>query len=291
MFNRKAIYSILFGLLMLSAILAVIISYSRQSQKLRVIFFNVGQGDAILVSQGQNQMLIDGGKDGKIILEKLGKYVPFWDRTIEMVVATHPDADHIGGLVDVARSYNLGTVMETKSASDSQTYKAWEDQLASKKIQKIEAVKNVTIKFPNGAEADVLYPFSSVGENSGADSNSNSVVIKLNSEGEKFLFTGDLPAEKEMELVNNEIDIDADILKVSHHGSKYATSEEFLKAVSPQEAVISVGKNNSYGHPAPEITQKLLKRGVKIYRTDEMGDIEYSCDIFSDNIGCKMRFN
>jgi competence protein ComEC len=274
--NRKIIYNILLALLALGIILFFIIQFSLQSQSLKVIFFDVGQGDAILISQGQNQTLIDGGRDGKIILEKLGKYIPFWDRTIETVIATHPDADHIGGLVSVAKNYKIESVLETSAQSDSQTYIAWEDLISSKNMQKIEALKNITIKFPESARIEILYPESSV---IGAknESNDRSVVARLIFGENKFLFTGDLPAEKEAVLIGCGADMKADVLKVSHHGSKYSTSEEFLKAVSPQDAVISVGKNNSYGHPAPEITDRLLKSGAKIWRTDVMGDIQYNC--------------
>lgn len=274
--NRKIICSLLLMLLALGVILFLIIQFSLQSQELKVIFFDVGQGDAILVSQGQNQVLIDGGKDGKIILEKLGKYIPFWDRAIETVIATHPDQDHIGGLVDVAKNYKIETVLETDARSDSQTYGSWEDLISSKNIQKTEAIKNTTIKFPNEARIEILYPFFSVGD-AGSNSNDWSVVAKLIFGENKFLFTGDLPNTKETELIADKADIKADVLKVSHHGSKYATSEEFLRAVSPKEAVISVGKNNMYGHPAPEIIGRLLKNGIKIWRTDELGDIKYIC--------------
>jgi competence protein ComEC len=274
--NRKIIYSFLAMLLALGLILFLIIQFSLQSQSLKVIFFDVGQGDAILVSQGQNQLLIDGGKDGKIILEKLGKYVPFWDRTIETVIATHPDQDHIGGLVSVAKNYKIGTVLETDAKSDSQTYGAWEDLIKNKNIQKIEAIKNTSIKFFESAQIKILYPKLKA-NGAGAESNGWSVVAKLIFGENKFLFTGDLPAEKEAELVGDGADVKADVLKVSHHGSKYATSEEFLNVVNPEEAVISVGKNNAYGHPAPEIIDRLLKSGAKIWRTDELGDIKYVC--------------
>lgn len=274
--NRKIIYSFLVMLLALAIILFLIIQFSLQSQSLKIIFFDVGQGDGILISQGQNQVLIDGGKDGKIILEKLGKYIPFWDRTIEAVIATHPDQDHIGGLIEVAKNYKIETVLETGARSDSQTYKTWEDLIGNKNIQKTEAIKNASIKFPDEAQVQILYPFFSVND-AGSNSNDWSVVAKLNFGENKFLFTGDLPGAKEAELISSRSDIGADILKVSHHGSKYATSEEFLNAVSPAEAVISAGKNNSYGHPAPEIIERLLKHGVKIWRTDVMGDIKYIC--------------
>lgn len=286
--NRKAIYGVILALLALSLILAAIISYCARSQNLKVIFFDVGQGDAILISQGNNQMLIDGGKDGKLILEKLGRFVPFWDRMIETVIATHPDADHIGGLVEVAKNYEIGAVLETNARSDSQTYSAWEEAIAG--TEKIEARKGINIKFPEDTEISVLYPFFSI-DNQGSNSNDYSVVAKLSFRENKFLFTGDLPVEKELDLINYKGDISADILKVAHHGSKYSTSEEFLDAISPREAIISVGKNNSYGHPAQEILDRIKKQGIIIRRTDEMGDIEYECMANDGENSCKIGVN
>ena len=145
-----------------------------------------------------------------------------------------------------------------------------------KNVAKIEALKNTEIKFPEGAQIQILYPFSST-SGAGSGSNDQSIAAKLNFGKNKFLFTGDLPAEKEAGLAANKADLKADVLKVSHHGSKYATSAEFLDAVNPEEAVISVGKNNAYGHPAPEVVDRLLKAGIKIWRTDAMGDIQYVC--------------
>jgi competence protein ComEC len=277
--NRKVIYTTLFLLLALAFILAGIIFYAKNNDNLKIIFFDVGQGDAALISQGQNQILVDGGKNGKLVLEKLGQYVPFWDRSIEMVAATHPDQDHIGGLIDVLKNYNAGAVLETRAGSDSQTFKAWKEAVNQENAENIEAVKNVTIKFPNGAEAEVLYPFFSIESPGSSSTNQYSIVIRLNWGKDSFLFTGDLPAKQELELTGDKLAQDSRVLKVAHHGSKYSTSVEFVKAVKPEEAIVSVGKNNSYGHPAPEVIDRLLQNGVKIYRTDEMGDIIYQCKV------------
>jgi len=290
--NRKAIYATLFLLLALAFILGGIIFYAKNSRELAVIFFDVGQGDAILISHGNNQMLIDGGKNGKIILEKLGKHIPFWDRTIEAVIATHPDQDHIGGLIDVAEAYNISNIIETNSISESQTFLAWKEAEKSEHSQILEAIKGLTVKFPEGADAQVIYPFSSVISPNKSSANQYSVVMELKSGENSFLFTGDLPAEQELALIREKSALNSRVLKVSHHGSKYSTSEEFLNAVKPEEAVISVGKNNSYGHPSPEIIEKLLKHGVKIWRTDEMGDIKYKCNPPADGQSekCKVQF-
>lgn len=244
---------------------------------MKVIFFDVGQGDSILISQGANQILIDGGKDGKLLLAKLGRYLPFWDRKIEVVIETHPDADHIGGLIDVFRAYDVATVVKTRMTSDSQTFKTLEDEIGKEELEIVEAKLGNKIIFPNGDIEEIIFPFNSLVNSLSADTNATSVVTKLSTGENKFLFTGDLPIEQENEILANNIDIMANFLKVGHHGSRYSSGEKFLDAVKPQQALISVGKNNTYGHPNQEVLQRLLSRKIKIYRTDEVGDIIYEC--------------
>lgn len=278
MSNRKLIYPILILLLILAAIIFSIVFFVRKDY-LNIYFLNVGQGDSILVSQGSNQLLIDGGKDGKLLLQKLGKYIPFWDRKIEIVVSTHPDQDHIGGLVDVFKAYNIGTVIKTNAKSDSQVFKKLEEEIAAENAQAVEAKKDVSIKFANGAIADILFPINSIPEAVDDASNDNSVVIKLTYGENSFLLTGDLPDAQETNLIRDALaknSLNSQVLKVSHHGSKYASSDEFLAAVKPADAIISVGKN-SYGHPNQETLDRLIKKGIKIFRTDEIGDIIYKC--------------
>ncbi|NTV41585.1 MAG: MBL fold metallo-hydrolase [Candidatus Moranbacteria bacterium] len=274
--NRKIFFSIICGLFVLTLILSVIILHSK-NEALSVIFLDIGQGDAILISQGAQQVLIDGGKDGKLLLEKLGKYVPFWDRNIETIIETHPDQDHIGGLIAVAETYNIETVVKTKMQNDSQTFKKLEALIEENEITRIEAKKNLEIKFQNGANLKILYPFESIININAKDTNASSVVSKLKFGENEFLMTGDLPTTQENELLKDNINISADFLKVSHHGSKYATSNEFLEKVGPSDAIISVGKNNSYGHPNPELMQRLTSHRIKIIRTDESRDIKYEC--------------
>lgn len=276
MSNRKLIYSIIFFFAILAVILAIVISYGSKNN-LEVVFLDVGQGDAALISQGSHQMLIDGGKDGKLLLEKLGRHVPFWDRSIEAVIITHPDQDHIGGLIDLLKAYKVKSVIKTNSKSDSETYKKLEEGILSGGVEEIEAKKNLTITFPNGAVLKAMHPPDSLPEEADNTSNDNSVVVKLIFGENSFLFTGDLPGAKEEDLINAGEELGAKILKISHHGSKYSTSDEFLESVKPEDAIISVGRGNSYGHPSGEVLERLLGRKARILRTDELGDIIYSC--------------
>jgi len=265
----------LLALLALAFILACIISFSR-SRDMKVVFFDVGQGDAILISQGGTQLLIDSGKSGQVLLEKLGKHIPFWDRKIETVLMTHPDQDHIGGFADIFKSYEVRKVIKTNAESDSQTFKALEDFIAKEGSDVVEGKSGVKLIFPSGSEMEIIYPFSSVAADS-KDTNGSSIVSILKFEETEFLLTGDLTSEMEDEILRKGVDLSADVLKVGHHGSKYSTGEKLLEKVSPRDAIISVGRKNSYGHPAPEVLERLGKAGAKILKTYETGDIVYDC--------------
>lgn len=284
MINRKLIYGILISLTALAAILAVVISHSFNSRDLKVIFIDVGQGDAILITQGSCQILIDGGWDENLILEKLGKFIPFWDRQIEAVVATHPDKDHIGGLVGILKFYEVKAIVQTSAQSQSQVYRSFEEAVKNEKSNQVEASKGTKIKFSGEALLEVIYPLPSAENSDSNSSNETSVVARLDFGENSFLFTGDLPSGREKDIESGEIDF----LKVAHHGSKYSTGTEFLNRIKPREAIISAGKNNSYGHPHREILERLWERKIKIWRTDESGDIVYSCE--SGKSGCKVVF-
>ncbi len=239
---------------------------------LRVVFLNVGQGDAILISQGKTQVLIDGGRDGKVLLGRLGRQMPFWDRQIESVIATHPDADHVGGLAAVISRYHVSAYLSNGSEGESEVFRNLRETLeADRSVGQSVIGTQSRIVFPGGAELRVLFP-----ENGAAkalsETNEGSIVARLVFGDMSFLFTGDLPHE---ETVLPDI-TPTKILKVAHHGSKYSTSDEWLSRVRPDDAIISVGKNR-YGHPSDEILSRLRQRGVRILRTDQRGDIVYVC--------------
>lgn len=278
--KTKCIFLII--LFALALIFASAIAYSKNSE-LKVIFLDVGQGDAALIMQGNKQVLIDGGPDGQALMEKLGKYIPFWDRRIELVVATHPDQDHIQGLVDVLEKYQVGSVMETFVQSNSQIYKKYKDLLEQKNINIAEARLGAGAELDENAKLEIIGPLAETADGNKEDTNSESVISKLVFGENTFLLTGDAPIKEEKELLSTAEDLSADILKVAHHGSKYSTSEDFLARVKPKEAIISVGKNNRFGHPSPEILERLEKDKIKIIRTDESGDIIFKCPNFAED--------
>lgn len=274
--RRKIIYSLIFIALAVSIILFGIIQ-KRKNPKLEVTFLDVGQGDAILISRGDNQILIDGGPSGQKILEKLGENIPFWDRKIEMVMATHPDADHIAGLVDVMEKYEVQTVVDNGVSSDSQVYQKFKSTIGQYGINEVEGKENMKIKIGSEAEMEIMAPDGNQNKNNPKDTNATSIVSRLNYGVNNFLFTGDMSYDNEAALAESGKNLESNYLKVSHHGSKYATSQLFLDKVQPKVAIISVGNGNRYGHPSPDVMERLKENGIEIHRTDQEGDIYYVC--------------
>lgn len=238
-----------------------------------VVFFDVGQGDATLIEEGNTQILIDGG-DGQDILNRLGQYMPYADRRIELVIVSHPDEDHMGGLIKVLENYEVDRVLEPGIACDKSLCKKWDGLIAQKQIPTVDAKLGVEILYGGDIDLDVLYPFEDLGGKIEKETNSASVVLKATVAGRRYLFTGDAESEVEEQLLRSNLDLGADVLKVAHHGSKNATSAAFLMAVKPKEAVISVGKN-AYGHPTQEVLTRLSNMGVTISRTDQKASIAF----------------
>jgi competence protein ComEC len=251
------------------------------SDKLIVDFLDVGQGDAIFIETPQHhQILIDGGPD-TTVLSKLQKLMPKQDRSIDLVMLTHPEKDHFAGLLEVLKRYKIDYVLWTGVARDTPEYKEWILllELSEKKGTKVIIVEKGQEILVGNVIIDILYPKESLaGQELKNTSNDSGVVFRLVFEKNSFLFTGDISSKIEKEIVEENSDIISNVLKVAHHGSKYSTPDELLNSVKPQIAVISVGKNNTYGHPTPEVLQKLDKFGIKVLRTDIDGDIEIVSD-------------
>ncbi len=242
----------------------------RTASLVRIAFLDVGQGDAILITRGSNQLLIDTGKDGRSLLSELGKVLPPWDRRVETVILTHPDQDHIGALPDLLSKYRVSTLLSEDISSDTEIGRVVRDAIDRRGIPRILPRAGLSIAMSPDARAEVLFPDRDY-RVSQKNTNAGSVVVRLRVGIETFLFTGDLPRE---EVVLPAEDIR--VLKVSHHGSKYSTSDVFLNRMTPEEAVISVGKN-SYGHPAEEVLTRLEARGIRVFRTDRDGTVIYDC--------------
>lgn len=262
----------LFGLTLMGGLL--LWHLSLREQQTEVIFLNVGQGDAILISQGSHQILIDGGRSGKELLARVGRHVPFWDRKIEFVMATHPDADHIGGLPALLRSYQVDHVLTTGAESETDISRLFQEATVSETGKKAtEVFRGATLALPRGGELRLEYPLTPLpADSSTGNTNEGSIVARFVYSETSFLLTGDLPREEG--VLPDEAAVS--VLKVAHHGSKYSTSDRFLEMTRPKEAIISVGKN-SYGHPDPGVLDRLRSKGALVRRTDESGDIRYRC--------------
>ena len=264
---------ILGGLMLIALLFGGAIANYALDTRVKVSFLDVGQGDAILISQGNNQVLVDGGRDGTLLLSRLGRALPFWDRTIETVIMTHPDDDHIGGLAALAGRYQVGQWLMTGAAADTEAWRRL-DALA---VPRVPAVVGTAIKLSDQTTMDILWTYVDTPFDP-QDTNRTSVVTRLSVAGHTFLLTGDLPAAEEWELYPGR----AEVLKVGHHGSKYSTSDVFLSEVRPREAIISVGAGNRYGHPAPDILNRLDQHGIAVYRTDHDGTVTYRCPETAD---------
>ena len=246
--------------------------YAETRGGLTIAFLDVGQGDAIFIeSPNGNQILLDGGPNKKVLRE-LTEIMPFYDRSIDMIISSHPDKDHIAGLVEVARRYNVSAAMESGVNSNSAVYRELNKIIDEKEIQKIFARRGMRINMGEGTYIDILFPDRDV---FGLETNTASIVAKLIYGNTSFMLTGDSPKAIEKYLVSIMGEaLKSDVLKVAHHGSKTSTSESFLGYVSPKYSVISSGKNNRYNHPHKEIIELLNKFEIPILRADELGTIK-----------------
>lgn len=247
----------------------------------RLYFFNVGQGDAIYLRTPQgNDVLVDGGP-GEAVLPKLGQAMPFLDRNIELVILTHPHADHVSGLLEILKRYEVKTVVVPDVVYESATYAAFLEALREKHIQTIVPKLGERIFLDEKTVFDVYYPLTGKFAKAPPDINDASIVGKLSFGKIHVMLTGDAGRDIEDLLLRLKLPLSSQILKVGHHGSRHSTSPEFLAAVHPEESVISVGKN-SYGHPHPEVLGILQSQGTKLLRTDQRGDVSFQ--IYPDHI-------
>jgi competence protein ComEC len=255
---------------------------SRNADALVVKFFDIGQGDAMYIkSPSGRELLIDGSAD-KQILEKLGRTMNLFDRHIDVVVATHPDKDHIGGLPAVLTKYTVGLLLEPGTTADNGVYDELLVVAKNKSVKIVQAYAGQSIDLGGDAIATVLYPNRSV---LGMETNESSIVILLTYGSQSFLFTGDAPLSTEYSILNKLPELS--VLKAGHHGSQTSTSFELLEKTTPEYTVLSVGANNSYGHPHRNVVARLQEFRSQILRTDQKGDITFITD--GDSIQMKTQ--
>ncbi len=240
---------------------------------LHVTFIDVGQGDSILVTCGEDDvMLIDAGeaKNVQAVKDELDER---GITQIDVIVATHPHADHIGGITEMIDAFEVGRVYMPDMQSDSKTYQNLRDSIENHHVLLIEAYAGESFEL-GGAACTIVSP----DKDDNKDANNESVMLLLDYLDSEFLFTGDAEEWAENEVLGAGYHIDADVLKVAHHGSSTGTSEAFLQAVTPDYAIISCGIDNKYGHPHEETLDLLNKYGIDTLRTDILGDVDFVSD-------------
>ena len=243
---------------------------------LKVTFLDVGQGDAVFIeAPNGNQILIDGGPN-KAVLRELAKQTPFYDRSIDGIILTHPHLDHYGGFVDVLDNYKINFEMDSSNDNpESKGFDLYIKKLEEEKAKRIFAKRGMRVNLDKGIYLDVLLP---VINKEGLSAHDEMVTTRLVYGNNSFLLTGDMEDNLENFLLSLGDNLKSDVLKVGHHGSLTSTSESFLGWVKPSLAIISVGKNNKYGHPKKEILDRLVKFEIPTLRTDEKGTIVIKSD-------------
>jgi competence protein ComEC len=286
---------ILIGLLAVALIIWFLVFNQRPGRILETDFLDVGQGDAILIKTPKGQtVLIDGGPDNKV-LEKLGKYLQPLQKRIDLIILTHPHADHVSGLVEVLRRYSVGLVILNGVYLKTDNYDQFLKAIEDNKVKVLIAEAGEAIHFDKDLEFDILSPnknpaglvFNKNSESFGTvgnDVNDTSIVGKLIFNDFSIMFMGDATSKIENQLLAYGDSLKSDILKVGHHGSKYSSFTNFLKTVAPKAGIIEVGAKNFYGHPSPAALSRLGMFDINIFRTGQNGDIRVLSNGFTTNI-------
>jgi competence protein ComEC len=280
LWNSESSTKFIGGMLLIAAVLIWLAVLQLPDGRLHVAFLDIGQGDAILITtpRGQ-QVLVDGGPSPTALMSALGKEMPFWDRSIDLLVMTHSDADHITGLTEVLDRYQVEGWLDNGCADDDATYQRCQDLLEEAEIPRHLVRAGDRVELEQGLVLEVLHPPRTLMTGTDATSNNNSLVLRLVWQQASFLFAGDVEAEGEQVLVWSEQPLAARVLKVAHHGSSSSSTAEFLSAVRPNYAIISVGADNHFGHPDQAVLNRLAQLGDNtILRTDERGTVEFVTD-------------
>jgi len=240
---------------------------------------NIGQGDALYIEGPTGvELLIDAGSGDGSMLRELPKVMPLFKRSLDAVIATHPDADHVGGFIDLLKRYRASAFIESGINDATLTYQTLEREVADEKIPRYIARRGMTLDLGGGAELSVLYPDLDV-SNYGKKTNEGSVVARLTYGATSVMLTADAPTDVESHLIALDgAGLRSDILKVGHHGSRFSTGTAFAATVHPSLAIISVGANNRYGHPSDEALAVLATSHIPVLRTDEQGTLVFKSD-------------
>ncbi len=276
----KLVLAVILSGLFIVLLFPQVLGGKRGGGVLEVHFLNVGQGDATFIeAPGGTQVLIDGGPDTSVLRE-LGDVMGFFDREIDLVVATHPDMDHIGGLVDVLTRYDVKAILITDNKNDTPVAEAFLDAVSKEGATILYARSGQILDLGSGASGSttltILFPDRTVRD---LESNTSSIVARLSYGSTDFMLTGDSPIAIEEYLVSLfGVGLESEVLKAGHHGSHTSTAATFVAAVDSEYAVVSSGKDNRYGHPHREVIEILTNAGAVIHNTAEQGRVTFVTD-------------
>lgn len=268
-------------ILLLSSFFYTFFSYVQKNffqvsnHNLQFHFIDVGQGDSSLIITPKGKtILIDAGDEAHA--KKVVSYVREQGiEKLDLVIATHPDADHIGGMDKVIKNFDIDVFAMPDVSAKTNQYKQIQRELKAKKMKATRLYQGDEVQIDDDIDFEILSPVKGKKYD---DTNEYSIVAKIVYKDTSFILMGDATMENEVDIINNVPDIDIDVLKLGHHGSSTSSSDYFITKTSPNIAIISCGKNNKYGHPHQEVMRVLKKHGVTPYRTDEMGDIVITSD-------------
>ena len=245
--------------------------------KLHVYFLGVGQGDStLIVTPSGSQIIIDGGPNQNL-LEYLGKHLPFFDRTIELLVITHPDADHITAIPEVLERYDVSHIMLNGAIHSSGKYAQLLNSIAQNHIDVLLPTPSKDIVI-DGVLFDCIWPEREIIGTMQSSQNAQSIVLRMFYKEHSVLFSGDLTRESENRILSKGTPVSADIMSVPHHGSHTSSSTGFLLSISPQLGIVSSGKNNRYGHPHNDVLDRYAFLGIPIKNTANVGSISLEFD-------------
>ncbi len=268
--NENLVIIFFFAIIVFNIFLWVEINNSTSKKELAIYFIDVGQGDGqLVIFPSGAKILIDGGRDNGLVLFELAEMLPITERYIDLVVMSHSHNDHYGGLIGVLKNYNIGAFISSGHESDLECFAELRRLINEKNIQEINLYAGDSIRQEDNHFL-ILSPSPEMVEL--WDENNSSLVMKLNSAGSKTLFTGDIGFKAEDSIIEKYKE-EIDILKVAHHGSKYSSSENFLKTIRPLIAVVSAGRNY-WGHPTSEALNRIRGVGASIFRTDLNGTVK-----------------
>ena len=265
-----------FTLLIISIIAGlylVFINTNNNEGLAKMVFFDIGQGDAILIiTPDKTKILIDGGP-GNFLISELGRYLPFYDKKIDIMILTHAHDDHVAGLNEVLKRYQVDLILYPGPIDYySQSYLEWLDIIQDKSLN-LQTTKAGDLYQFSGSSLEILYPYVNFIGQKVEDINATSVVSRYCYLDICVMLTGDTISEVEQEIILHENDLSAQILKAAHHGSQYSNSEEWLEAVNPDWVIIQSGEGNSFNHPHLRILKRLARFNMEVFRNDELGEI------------------